>query len=132
MRDYEQAKMTHEVVDDAEVEVDKDNVTESDKFVLVHSSKSIDGKYMDYLCGTGQTKVVPIGTQSPEDDVGNLDNIDIELLEWLEKKTENSTVYVSFGSEYFLTKEEMEEVAYGLELRVLISYGLLGFKKGNK
>ncbi|TMW88510.1 hypothetical protein EJD97_018479 [Solanum chilense] len=132
MRDYELAKMTHEVADDAEVEVDRDKVTESDKFVLVHSTKSIDGKYMDYLCGTGQAKVVPIGTESREDGVGDVDKIDIELVKWLEKKTEHSTVYVSFGSEYFLSKEEMEEVAYGLEVSGVDFIWVVRYQKGEQ
>ncbi|GFS43027.1 UDP-glucosyl transferase 72E1 [Actinidia rufa] len=36
-----------------------------------------------------------------------------------ELEDEFSTVFVSFGSEYFLSKEEMEEVAHGLELSKL-------------
>ena len=35
----------------------------------------------------------------------------------LTRKKGYSTVFVSFGSEYFLSKEEMEEIAHGLELR---------------
>lgn len=119
LRDYEQEKMTHEVVDDAEEEVDRDNITEFDKFVLVDSSRTIDGKYMDYLSETGQAKVVPIGTRFQQDDVVHRDGDDtekIKLIKWLGKKKEHSTVFVCFGSEYFLTKEEMEEIAYGLEL----------------
>nr|GMC92646.1 beta-D-glucosyl crocetin beta-1,6-glucosyltransferase-like [Ipomoea batatas] len=39
-----------------------------------------------------------------------------EIKEWLDMKPRCSTVFVSFGTEYFLTEEEMEEVALGLEL----------------
>ncbi|KAJ8543420.1 hypothetical protein K7X08_005943 [Anisodus acutangulus] len=133
LREYEQEKMTHEVVDDAEEEVDRDNITESDKFVLVDSSREIDAKYMDYISETGQAKVVPIGTKFHQDHVVNrdADNMEIELIiKWLGKKKEHSTVFVSFGSEYFLTKEEMEEIAYGLELSNVDFIWVVRFQKG--
>ncbi|XP_055823846.1 beta-D-glucosyl crocetin beta-1,6-glucosyltransferase-like [Solanum dulcamara] len=134
MRDYENEQMTHDVADDAEVEIDKDNLTEFDMFVLVDSSRSIDGKYTDYLWETGQAKVVPIGTRFHQDHVGNLDNNgdDMDLIKWLDMKTEHSTVYVSFGSEYFLTKEEMEEIAYGLELSNVDFIWVVRFQKGEQ
>ncbi|KAL0434546.1 UNVERIFIED_CONTAM: Beta-D-glucosyl crocetin beta-1,6-glucosyltransferase [Sesamum latifolium] len=37
-------------------------------------------------------------------------------MEWLSKKNQHSTVYISFGSEHFLSKQEIEEIAKGLEL----------------
>nr|GMD63270.1 beta-D-glucosyl crocetin beta-1,6-glucosyltransferase-like [Ipomoea batatas] len=39
-----------------------------------------------------------------------------ELMDWLGRKPARSTVLVSFGSEYFLSKEDTEEIAYTLEL----------------
>ncbi|KAL0323501.1 UNVERIFIED_CONTAM: Beta-D-glucosyl crocetin beta-1,6-glucosyltransferase [Sesamum angustifolium] len=39
-----------------------------------------------------------------------------DMMEWLSKKNQHSTVYISFGSEYFLSKPEIEEIAKGLEL----------------
>ncbi|WMV53591.1 hypothetical protein MTR67_046976 [Solanum verrucosum] len=39
-----------------------------------------------------------------------------EVIDWLGTRDENSTIFVSFGNEYFLSKEEMEELAFGLEL----------------
>lgn len=39
-----------------------------------------------------------------------------EIMEWLNSKTRCSTVFASFGTEYFLSKEETEVVALGLEL----------------
>ena len=35
---------------------------------------------------------------------------------WLNKKQDSSCLLVSFGSEFYLSKEDMEEIAYGLEL----------------
>ncbi|KAL0322166.1 UNVERIFIED_CONTAM: Beta-D-glucosyl crocetin beta-1,6-glucosyltransferase [Sesamum calycinum] len=60
-----------------------------------------------------ERKIVPVGplvSADPSPDDGNSD-----LMEWLGKKGEFSTVFVSFGSEYFLKREEIEEIAYALE-----------------
>nr|XP_048319007.1 UDP-glycosyltransferase 74B1-like [Ziziphus jujuba var. spinosa] len=38
-----------------------------------------------------------------------------ECLKWLETKTQNSVVYVSFGSMVSLTQKQMEEIAFGLQ-----------------
>ncbi|XP_051127632.1 beta-D-glucosyl crocetin beta-1,6-glucosyltransferase-like [Andrographis paniculata] len=46
-------------------------------------------------------------------------NGDVEsskVLQWLGKKPRDSTLFVSFGSEYFLSEMEVEEIAKGLEL----------------
>ncbi|KAM3301318.1 beta-D-glucosyl crocetin beta-1,6-glucosyltransferase-like [Capsicum chacoense] len=134
LTEYEQGKMTHEVVNDAEEEVDRDNITENDKFVLVDSSRAIDGKHMDYITGTGEAKVVPIGTRFQPYDVNRSGNDmeETELMKWLGKKKEHSTIYVSFGSEYFLSKEEMEEIAYGLELSNVNFIWVVRFQKGEQ
>ena len=36
---------------------------------------------------------------------------DTVIMEWLSKQEASSVVFVSFGSEYFLSKEEIEEIA---------------------
>lgn len=43
----------------------------------------------------------------------------INIIDWVSKKGQGSTIFVSFGSEYFLDKEEMNEIALGLELSSL-------------
>ncbi|ONI21747.1 hypothetical protein PRUPE_2G085800 [Prunus persica] len=59
--------------------------------------------------------IVPVGplVQEPMDL-----KVDEEtwIMKWLNKRERASVVYVCFGSEYFLTKEEIEEIAHGLEL----------------
>ncbi|KAL8486218.1 hypothetical protein ACS0TY_023064 [Phlomoides rotata] len=39
-----------------------------------------------------------------------------DILQWLSRKKQNSTVHISFGSEYFMSKEEIEDIAKGVEL----------------
>ncbi|CAA3006647.1 beta-D-glucosyl crocetin beta-1,6-glucosyltransferase-like [Olea europaea subsp. europaea] len=45
----------------------------------------------------------------------SLDDENPDIVEWLNKKEKKSTVFVSFGSEYFHSKEDTEEIARGLE-----------------
>nr|XP_016502266.1 PREDICTED: beta-D-glucosyl crocetin beta-1,6-glucosyltransferase-like [Nicotiana tabacum] len=57
---------------------------------------------------------------------------DVELIDWLEKKDENSTLFVNFGSEYFLTKEDMEERAFGLKISNVNFIWVVRFSKGEE
>ncbi|KAK6926644.1 UDP-glucuronosyl/UDP-glucosyltransferase [Dillenia turbinata] len=86
---------------------------ESTNFVLIKTSKEIEAKYIDYLSSLSNKEIVPVGplVQDPSSKQD-----DEKIIDWLNKKDPSSTVFVSFGSEYFLSKEEREEVASGLEL----------------
>ncbi|KAF3437952.1 hypothetical protein FNV43_RR20708 [Rhamnella rubrinervis] len=87
----------------------------SSKIVLVKSFQELDGKYIDLLSSFGQ-KVVPVGPLVPEPvPVSDSEGSD-HIINWLNKKEISSTVYVSFGSECYPCKEDMEEIAYGLEV----------------
>ncbi|KAL2506709.1 UDP-glycosyltransferase 72E2 [Abeliophyllum distichum] len=50
--------------------------------------------------------------------VGQNDNEEdySEIMQWLSKKNQFSTVFISFGSENYLSKMQIEEMAQGLEL----------------
>ncbi|XP_055826538.1 beta-D-glucosyl crocetin beta-1,6-glucosyltransferase-like [Solanum dulcamara] len=98
--------------------------------LLMSTSLSIEAKYIDYLSELTQSKYVPVGP--PIQEPMNEDDGDMELIDWLGKKNEHSTVFVSFGSEYFLTKEEMEEIAYGLELSNINFIWVVRFPKGEE
>ncbi|RVW94035.1 Beta-D-glucosyl crocetin beta-1,6-glucosyltransferase [Vitis vinifera] len=65
--------------------------------------------------------------QDPEDEDEATD-----IVEWLNKKCEASAVFVSFGSEYFVSKEEMEEIAHGLELSNVDFIWVVRFPMGEK
>ncbi|KAK4707977.1 hypothetical protein R3W88_028902 [Solanum pinnatisectum] len=58
-------------------------------------------------------KIIPIGSLV-HDSIDQ--NDDQAIMQWLDKKEKGSSVLVSFGSEWFLSKEEIHEVAQGLEL----------------
>ncbi|XP_057466362.1 UDP-glucosyltransferase 29-like isoform X3 [Actinidia eriantha] len=53
------------------------------------------------------------------------------IIDWLKKKEKGSTVFVSFGTEYFLSEHEMEEIALGLELSGVNFVWVLRFPMGS-
>ncbi|KAK2643567.1 hypothetical protein Ddye_025330 [Dipteronia dyeriana] len=53
-------------------------------------------------------------------------------MDWLSKKEPSSVVYVSFGSEYSPTEEEMKEMAHGLELSQVSFIWIVRFGNGDK
>ncbi|KAK1584130.1 hypothetical protein Q3G72_030072 [Acer saccharum] len=83
----------------------------SGHMVLIKSSTEIQAKFGKPEDVFGD--VVPVGplVQRPLDHDG-----DEKIMDWLNKKEASSVVFVSFGSEYFLSPEEIEEMAHGLEL----------------
>ncbi|XP_073027517.1 mogroside IIIx synthase-like [Primulina eburnea] len=85
----------------------------SREIVLVKGCKGFDGKYMDHLSVLCQKKVVPTGllVDDSKEDEGNLD-----ILQWLSKKERFSTLFICFGSEHFLSKDQIQEISKGLEL----------------
>ncbi|CAA3020998.1 beta-D-glucosyl crocetin beta-1,6-glucosyltransferase-like [Olea europaea subsp. europaea] len=83
------------------------------EIVLIKSCWGIEGKYLDLLSVFCQRKMVSVGplvtqTDSEEDYS--------EIMQWLSKKNQFSTVFISLGSENYLSREQMEEMAQGLEL----------------
>lgn len=102
-----------------------------DKIMLAKSSREIEGKYMDYLSDVTELKTMGVGTLF-QDPVGDDQPENNELMQWLGEKSDCSSVYVSFGSEYFLTKEEMEEIAFGLELSKVNFIWVVRFPVGEK
>nr|XP_027090514.1 beta-D-glucosyl crocetin beta-1,6-glucosyltransferase-like [Coffea arabica] len=53
------------------------------------------------------------------------------IIEFLNDGGESSVVYVSFGSEIFLSEEDREEIAYGLELSIANFIWVLRFPVGD-
>ncbi|KAF3433423.1 hypothetical protein FNV43_RR24525 [Rhamnella rubrinervis] len=88
-------------------------VARSTKMVLIKTLSDIEVEHIDFLSGFLGKEMVPVGpiVQEPTNN-GN----DSVFMDWLNKKDPSSVVYASFGTEYFLSVEEMEEIAYGLEL----------------
>ncbi|KAK1570836.1 hypothetical protein Q3G72_007811 [Acer saccharum] len=90
------------------------SITSSSHLILVKSSTEIQAKYQNSnLSSDVFGDIVPVGplVQRPHDHDGYE-----KIMDWLSKKEASSVVFVSFGSENFLSEEEMEEMANGLEL----------------
>ncbi|VFQ85395.1 unnamed protein product [Cuscuta campestris] len=85
----------------------------SKSFILINTCIEIEDKYIKYLSLLTKKEVIPIGPlirETMDDDEHE------EIIEWLQKKEESSCVLASFGSEYYMSNKEIEEIARGLEL----------------
>ncbi|OIT29622.1 PREDICTED: beta-D-glucosyl crocetin beta-1,6-glucosyltransferase-like [Nicotiana attenuata] len=100
------------------------------QIMLMSTSRIIEAKYIDYFSELSNWKVIPVGPPVQDSMANGTD--DVELFDWLGKKDENSTVFVSFGSEYFLTKEDREEIAFGLEFSNVNFIWVVRFPKGEE
>ncbi|KAM3360214.1 hypothetical protein P3S68_019926 [Capsicum galapagoense] len=98
--------------------------------MLINTTRTIEAKYIDILSELNSWKVFPVGP--PVQDPITSDVDEVELIDWLGTKDENSTVFISFGSEYFLSKEDMEEIAFGLELSNVNFIWVARFPKGEE
>ncbi|KAF3434405.1 hypothetical protein FNV43_RR25508 [Rhamnella rubrinervis] len=98
------------------------------EIILIRSFSELEGKYMDHLSVIFGKKIVPVGPLIPHYVHNNDEGIDI--INWLDKKEKASTVFVSFGSEYYLSNEDMEEIAHGLELSNLNFIWVIRFPVG--
>ncbi|KAL3849249.1 hypothetical protein ACJIZ3_011131 [Penstemon smallii] len=81
---------------------------------MLKTNKGLEGKYIDYLTNVCNKMILPVGPLVS--DASEIDEESSEILKWLSTKNKYSTLYISFGSEYFLSKDEIEEIAKGLEL----------------
>nr|BAI44134.1 flavonoid glycosyltransferase UGT94C2 [Veronica persica] len=100
--------------------------------VLVKTSRSFEQKYMNYIQEKCKKRIVSVGPL-----VSNSNNITNEedsesIIQWLNSKSLRSTVYISFGSEYFLNDKEVEEIAKGLELCDANFIWVIRFPAGDK
>ncbi|XP_057806002.1 UDP-glucosyltransferase 29-like [Salvia miltiorrhiza] len=85
------------------------------EIVLIKTYRGFESKYMDYLSKLCERKLIPTGPLISHGD-DDQDDQDLEIMKWLNEREEGSTLYISFGSENYLTKEQTVELAKGLEL----------------
>ncbi|GKV34288.1 hypothetical protein SLEP1_g42667 [Rubroshorea leprosula] len=134
LHDYERQKFVNLIENDVNGVKDKDRAHQcfegSSEIILIKSFREIEGKFMDYLCGLLNKRMIPVGplVRVPMEEHEKAER----LMKWLEKKKPSSTVFVSFGTEYFLSPEEREEMAYGIELSMVNFIWVLRFPVGEK
>nr|XP_016454691.1 PREDICTED: beta-D-glucosyl crocetin beta-1,6-glucosyltransferase-like [Nicotiana tabacum] len=135
-RDHEHRK-NKEIFDSLENDGidEKNGVTRcferSHDIVLIKTFKELEGKYIDYLSVLFKKKFVPVGPLVREIDQEDGEQ-HCEIIEWLNEKEKCSTIFVSFGSECFLSNEEIEEFALGLELSMVNFIWVVRFPMGEK
>ncbi|KAJ4972064.1 hypothetical protein NE237_005163 [Protea cynaroides] len=119
---YEILKMFHSLSQNASGVSDMQRLYSSvrgSKFVVIRSCEEFEGDYLSILREKlYRMPVIPIGLlpSLEEDPLENREDEWMNIKNWLDKQREGSVVYVAFGSEVELSREEMHEVALGLEL----------------
>lgn len=91
------------------------NYRKSTDIALVKSSRHVEEKYAEYLSVLCKKRIVCTGPLISEG--GEHDDFErSEIMRWLNGKGHGSTLYISFGSECFLSKKQIGEIAKGLLL----------------
>ncbi|XP_034203781.1 soyasaponin III rhamnosyltransferase-like [Prunus dulcis] len=95
------------------------------KFLAMRSCNEFEGEYLEVCQKINGKPVIPTGFLPPEkpsakreisSDDGSSNNV---IFDWLDKQKPKSVVFVGFGSECKLSKEQVFEIAHGLELSEL-------------
>ncbi|XP_057773757.1 beta-D-glucosyl crocetin beta-1,6-glucosyltransferase-like [Salvia miltiorrhiza] len=91
---------------------------QSREIVLIKTSRILEGKYIDYLSLLCKRIQIPVGSlitssSSTKDDDDDQTKM---IMKWLSGKKRFSTVFISFGSENYLSNDQMREIAKGLEI----------------
>jgi hypothetical protein len=74
-----------------------------------------EDKYLRYLNDAIEVPVLSVGPLTPAVQFGADCSEGSDLLEWLDRQRAASVVFVSFGSEVFLSGDQIHELALGLE-----------------
>ncbi|WOL14883.1 hypothetical protein Cni_G23664 [Canna indica] len=104
-------------------------------FISIRAFREIESDYIDHLSRVLDKEIVPVGTLISDDDDGGgqVTNKDREsersIMAWLDAKERSSVVLATFGSEYFMSNEEMREIARGLQLSGLSFIWVVRFPK---
>ncbi|KAG6400374.1 hypothetical protein SASPL_137202 [Salvia splendens] len=90
----------------------------SSDVALLRTIPSLEHNYLNYLSHLLPTKkILPVGTLVDDNnDIDNGSDDESDIMRWLGEQEEHSTIYISFGSEYFLSDKEISELAKGLEI----------------
>ncbi|KAJ4832411.1 hypothetical protein Tsubulata_031416, partial [Turnera subulata] len=98
-------------------------VMEGCQVVAIRSCVEFEGKYLELFQNMLGKPVIPIGLLPPEKpdsrDITTSDEKWCKVFEWLDNQEPRSVLFVGFGSECKLTKDQVYEIAYGLELSEL-------------
>ncbi|EPS70317.1 hypothetical protein M569_04444, partial [Genlisea aurea] len=104
----------------------------STEIVLVKTYGKFEAKYVSHLSALSNKKLVVTGPLIAES--VDLDGIEKsnEIMNWLNDQRKFSVVYISFGSEYFPSKEQIYEISKALELSRVKFLWVIRFDAGKK
>ncbi|KAI8545076.1 hypothetical protein RHMOL_Rhmol07G0014600 [Rhododendron molle] len=85
--------------------------------VAIRSSRELGGEYLSLYAKLIGKPAIPVGLLPPEKPKERqiTDESWIETFKWLDQQEPRSVVFVGFGSECKLSREQVHEIAYGLE-----------------
>ncbi|WCJ22740.1 UDP-Glycosyltransferase superfamily protein [Euphorbia peplus] len=84
--------------------------------LAIRGCKEFEGDYFDKMQELMGKPVIPLGLL-PENGPRKINDGSLSrVFEWLDQQEAKTVVYVAFGSEYMLSKDQVFEIAYGLEL----------------
>lgn len=89
-------------------------------FVLLRSCREFEGKYLDLIKELYRKPVLPVGLLPPPPvkrptRTGLGATMWSGTFQWLGTRPQKSVVFVGFGSEFKITREQVHELAFGLE-----------------
>ncbi|XXG52178.1 hypothetical protein AAC387_Pa03g0555 [Persea americana] len=105
-------------------------------FVLVRSCREFEWKYLDLITELYQKPVLPVGLLPPAP-AGQATGRSLgasmwsSTFQWLDTRPQKSVVFVGFGSEFKMTKEQVHELGFGLDLSGLPFVWVLGRLAGS-
>ncbi|VFQ99173.1 unnamed protein product [Cuscuta campestris] len=100
----------------------------SSNLVLVKGFREAEDKYFQYLSELTGKRILPVGPLVQE--AGGVVEDNDPFIAFLNSKEKGSTVFVSFGSEYFLSEEDTHSIARGLETSRVNFIWVVRFPKG--
>lgn len=89
--------------------------------VLFRTCKEFEPEWLDLVSELYKKPVIPVGVLPPpllqeeEDEKMGTDENWLKLKDWLDKQSVESVVYVAFGTEASLSREQVHKLALGLE-----------------
>ncbi|XP_061341284.1 putative UDP-rhamnose:rhamnosyltransferase 1 [Gastrolobium bilobum] len=97
-----------------------DKIIGASKAVIFRSCYEIEGEYLNVYQKLIGKPVIPVGLLPIERPEGGIvDGSWGKISEWLDKQASKSVVFVGFGSECKLSKDQVFEIALGLEVSEL-------------